>query len=372
MMAAMAPRSRRSAPLWAALALAALTGGSLTACSWRLESPPPPPLVADAHELGREQAARALARLQAALQAESGIRPAPTAGPASSASLAPSAEPTPTPSPSPSDDASNGDELRAALAIAVPVQLEALGGLYLPYPDSFPSPSPSLGPIGSVEEEARAARDVLLAVAVDAEDPQLALVTASAGLFLAVTLNDPGEWAAASAPGADPSPAGEPTPGVSVSPTASASPGSSPSPVPAESWAPLLLAHDRAVYIYDVIAARSLSTARQAASARALAHDLNAEVLAALVPTDPRRPQYHVDPQTLADAASLDALARQTEREVAEAYLATLTQADPGDRAWLLAGAYASLAAAAAWPGYEPGELPPLPGIRLPSPSPSP
>ena len=133
-----------------------------------------------------------------------------------------------------------------------------------------------------------------------------------------------------------------------------------------ETVASLIVAHDRAQYVYEVVAARSGGEDRARASERALLHRSRAADLVAIAGTDPRGPGYVIDLAALAETDTRNGLLRSAERELAGTYLEALADAPSDDRAWLMSGAHDALAAEAVWPGFAPEELPVLPGHTLP------
>ncbi|MHB8961434.1 MAG: hypothetical protein ACYDAN_17645, partial [Candidatus Limnocylindrales bacterium] len=208
----------------AAVAGIALAAASLTGCSWRLESPDPSSPVADVNDAARNDAALAEARIVDAL----GV--AAPSGP-------------------------GGEWLLAFEVEAAPLHLDALGGVYQPYPaplEPAPSQSPDSTSASGPTEYSRAAsfaRDAELGGALVATDADLALLLASTGLSHAVALAVQAEQDAR-ANGTDVARMGErvppPVPGqdeFALIPNATA--------VSTAALADLAFAHDHAQYVLE-------------------------------------------------------------------------------------------------------------------------
>jgi hypothetical protein len=345
------------------VSLTALLTMSLSACSWRIDTPPPPLPSADETELARNAAAVAESRVVDSL-----------------------ADAVPT---------GPGEVwLLAFESGAAPAHLDALGGVYVPYPwvsptASAPPPTTSAPPPTTFVSALEQARDTDLALALTVDDPDLALLLASIGLSHAAALAAQADADARAAGvtvdrSADriPPPADGQTFGPLV-PTAT--------DVPAETIDALIVLHDDAQYAYEVVTARASGLMRGEASARGILHGQRAKALLTLVNDDPRGPSYVLPPLgAIGDLPTLREVVRQIEANIATAYLATfaeLVSADTPDaidtspeRAWLLAGAYDALVASVLWgdpideivaPGAQPsgtsapGTLAEFPGITV-------
>ncbi len=255
-------------------------------------------------------------------------------------------------------------------AFATP-HLDALGGVYVPYPSASPTVSPSATPTGPQPPStliiaASHARDTELAGALVAEDPELALLLASMGLSHAEVLSV-GAYQDLIATGNAPISDERPAPGdafASLVPTSTA--------LDEATLEGIIVAHDYASYVYEVIAARTSGDIRTQALARSRIHEKRADDLVAFATTDPRSPAYVVDHAQLVGADAMNALARDTETGIADRYITAFTTAVAlgpeglGDRAWLLSGAYDALVQSLLWPGATLADADPLPGVVLP------
>ncbi|MHB8961435.1 MAG: ferritin family protein, partial [Candidatus Limnocylindrales bacterium] len=113
------------------------------------------------------------------------------------------------------------------------------------------------------------------------------------------------------------------------------------------------------------------------AFARARIHRDRADALMALaLKADPatidlRSPSYVTDRGSLADAASMRALARDVEADLAAWYLvvfdglAASGGGTPPDRAWLVTGAFDALVASVMWGDLVAADLEPFPGLTI-------
>jgi len=337
MMARMGTLRKRAA----VVALGAVVLASLGGCHLRRETSPPVTPTATQYDILRNEAAQREAAVLDALATVTGAK-------------------TP------------GQEYLVTVenAFASP-HLEALGGVYVPYPSASPSPSvtPSTAapqPPSALVIAAAHARDADLADALLAEDPELALLLASIGVSHAEALAV-GAYqdviAAGDAPLADErTPPGDAF--AELVPTSTA--------LDEQTLEGIIVAHDYAAYVYEVIAARTTGDARTNALARSRIHEKRADDLVALATTDPRSPAYVVDRERFADADAMDALIRETEAGIADRYIATfasaaeLGDAGMGDRAWLISGAFDALVQGLLWPGATADDAVALPGVALP------
>jgi hypothetical protein len=393
MMARMETRQRPAAVIAvAALVLAPVLAAS--GCGWRLETPDPSPLVPDETELARDAAAQAEARLVEALD----YAEAETPG---SAWL-----------------------LGYEEAAAGP-HLEALGGAYDPYPDPTPDPSPSpdprLGPT-SFSRYAAFARDAAIEGALTVEDPDLALLLASIGLSHAAALRLQSEEDSRAA-GFDADQIVDrvpPLPSKALEATLSASASVAANPVdvttvnvasvtstdlvPAETsiseetLLEIIVLHDYAMYLCEVVAARAVGDLRWIAYLRSRIHQDRMDALVALTSSDPRGPSYITEREEVGANEDMEALLAEVEGDLAVLYIRAFGEVvaleseavdvapgqvhtDYATRTWLLAAAFDALMAS--WlrmpgpesapvfpgvsvPGYTPVEPSPLP---VPSPS---
>ena len=348
----MMARMRTSRYVGATILLASLATGALTGCSLRLETPPVPVPSPDQYELLRDAAAHDEARVLDAL-------------PAATAAIA-----TGTGASTPGRDYF----VQVEAASATP-HLDALGGVYVPFPSATPSPSttpsPSASPpreqgVASLTRKVAEARDDDLAAALVAEDPDLALVLASIGLSHGASLAV-GVYQDAIAAGSAPLASERRMPGgafADLVPAATTLDGAT--------LEGIIVAHDYAAYAYEVIAARSSDDARTQALERSRIHARRADELVAIAGADPRSPAYVIDDARFDDDATMAALASETEAGIADRYVTAFFGAAQagatalGDRGWLLAGAYDALVQGPLWSGPTAEGTDPLPGVVLP------
>lgn len=320
-----APRSA------AAMTLAALTASALAGCSWRLETPAPTWPSPDAVTLARDAAAE---REQAVLDALSLAD-----GTASDAVIV----------------AYEGD--------AAPVRLETLGGVYVAYPGATPSPTASPAPRPDPAAAVEAARDGAMADALATDDESLAFLLESVSLSHAVT-----GWYAAWAEQAFTEPG---TPVVEERPLTTAPTGTvavlpEATSVPTEALTTLAVEHDRARYLYEVMAAKAADDERSQWLAR---RDLQAARAAALVALpgvdDTRAAVYVVDNEAIGDAEARVAAAQTAESTLAERYVSLVADQDAAEEPWLLSAAFDAYAQAAAYadPSTHDATIPALPGV---------
>lgn len=324
-----------------------LLGLTLVGCAWRFDSPDPALPSPDADESARDAVALAEAELVASLEEAS------PAGP-------------------------GGEWLLAYESRAADAHLEALGGVYDPYPDPSPSPTssddPGFGP-SSFTRYASFARDAAIEASLTAEDPDLALLIASIALSDAAALRLQSEEDARAAgvevytsvdrllplPSAlDPAVYG---PSVLLPEATS---------LPEATLEELILLHDYAAYVDEVVAARAEGSLRGVAYQRSLLHQARAEALVALADVDPRGPSYVTDRTRLASNETMEALLSEVEAGLADAYVAAFGQVVAGDadspveRIWLLNGAFDAGVASFLW-APSPEDVPMFPGVDVPS-----
>ena len=351
MMARMGTPRRRAA----GFALCVLLIASIAGCSLRRETPPIVTPSPDQYEQFREAAAQSEVDIINALAAE-GVR----------------------------EGSAGYTGFVEAETAFVMTHLDALGGVYVPFPAVTPSatlasspsasPSASAGPAPQPKTLTRAvadARDADLAAALVADDPDLALLLASIGLSHAEALAV-GAYQDAIAAGSAPLSAERTIVGAPFADLVPGATGLDPAVLEG-----IIVAHDYAAYAYEIIAARSLDEARKQALERSRIHERRADELVAIATADPRVPAYVIDHEILDSDDAMAALARATEAGISDRYVtaffgvAQTGASGLGDRGWLLAGAYDSLVQSLLWPGAVPAEADPLPGVVLPEAQPS-
>jgi len=316
---------------------------SLAGCSWRLETPAPSWPSPSAAEMARNEAALAEARIvdSFAVAAPVGL---------------------------------GGKWLLDFETTAAPSHLDALGGVYVPYPDEATEPDPSdRGNDGDPREffhAVEAARDTELTLALTVDDPDLALLLASMGLSHAAALAAQVDEDSRAA-------------GVTVTRSLDRVPPSvgdvafgplvpMDTTVPVETLDRLIVLHDEAQYAYEVVTARATGKMRPDAYNRGLLHGTRARALLALVPDDPRGPSYVLpDRGEVGDLTALRLIVRDVESSLSDAYLAAFAALIAPDglggtdgqaeRAWLLAAAYDALVASVLWGDPAPWDDVPLP-----------
>jgi len=343
----------------------ALLGATLVGCGWRLETPDPGPPSPDANEQARDAAAIAEAAFIESLEYADPIGP-------------------------------GGEWLIEYETRAAPAHLEALGGVYDPFPEVSPTPSvsptasPTVAPFGpfSFSRFAGLARNAALEGALTVEDPDLALLLASIGLSHAAALRLQSEEDILFLQSkGDPTVADDAMPvSDAISPSADRPLPLSSTPVlasfgpallvpeetalPEETLEELIVLHDDAAYVSEVVAARAEGSLRGVAYQRSLLHQARAEALAALAEADPRGPSYVTDRARLASNETMMALLSEVEGNLADAYIAAFadviaSDADtPSERTWLLSGAYDALVASILL-STGPGELSTFPGVTV-------
>lgn len=366
MMAGM--RARQSthftARKWVVAVLAGVVALGATGCSWRLEEEPVVYPSADQVTLARDAAAK---REQQIIDA-----------------LATNAD----------GDGSTSD-LAVFELLAAPVHVDALGGVYVATPSPAPSPSPS--PIvGSLADAVAQARDAALESAQTTTDANLALLQSSIGLTHGLALWFSTTGGALPVPDASATPSSVPSSTRSASPSAepdvaaTASPRAAPEPVTSaerilpssvnlgESFTPastetispdtfgdLAVAHDKARFLYELIAARSSGGERANALARRDIHASRSAEFAALAGSDDRRQiLYDVPLADVADAAARARTALDTEFALGATYASMLNGVANDDRGWILNASFDAYAAGALQSGFTPDMFPVLPGIE--------
>ncbi|MFW2513603.1 hypothetical protein ACNI3K_07465 [Demequina sp. SO4-13] len=322
-----------TAPLLRASAVAVAVL-SLAACSWRVETPPPEwPSPGPVTQM-RDAAAE---REQAVLDAT---------GHGAGAAGATTAQ------------ASVLSEIEAG---ATQERLDALGGLYVPYPDQSPSPSSSGEPRDLIAL-AMSARDGHLADARVAEDPDLAFLLSSAGLSHALSSWYAGWVADAITESTQPIVA-ERT--IRSDELATDQPAPATTSVDPDVVAELAVMHDQAGYAYEVLAARSADAERDQWIARRDIHRDRAAALTQLPGVEDRRDAvYSLPGDGTAGSAARAATAVDLETHAAQTYAGMLDGAAAADLPWLLNAAFDAYAQAAAFgePTAESFAVPALPG----------
>jgi hypothetical protein len=278
-----------------------------------------------------------------------------------------------------------GTDLATFEALVAPAHLEALGGVYLATPSPAPSPSAYHS---TLDAAVAAARDWALETSLATPDHNLALLQSSVGISHAFGL----WWDENS--GLAPSSDALATPAPSDADSESAEesvPGSSATPVPVTalertlpssvdlgtSFLPtttalsstqledLAVQHDKARFLYEVIAAKSTGSERTEALARRDIHAQRSESLAALAgDPDGRQSLYNVSPLQVETAAARGAAATATEFALGARYVAMLPDEDATDRGWLLNAAFDAYAAGSLQRGFTVAQFPALPGIQ--------
>lgn len=278
--------------------------------------------------------------------------------------------------------ASFTDSALASLeATAAPRHLDALGGVYLAYPS--PTPSASAEPfLGSLEAAVTQARDGALASAQATTDEGLSLLESSIGLTHAFALWWDADGLAASAaasaalaPTPDADGQASPPPVVitaverilptSVDLGTSFVPSAPTTQLPSKVLSDLAVAHDRARFLYEVMAAKASGAERANALARRDIHAARSDALAALSDQPDRREVlYYVPPKKVATAPARGATATTTEFALGSTYMSLLDGAAVKDRGWLLNAAFDAYAAGAIQAGFTVAQFPTLPGIE--------
>lgn len=367
MMARMKRRRPGKAVVPLVAASLAASAFAMTGCGWRLETPDPSPLVPDQTELARDAAAQAEARLLEALPYAS------PGGPGSEWMLR-------------FEEVSAGAHVDALGGVYDPYPLPSTSPSLSPSPDPSPSANPSLGPT-SYSRYAEFARNAAVEGALTVEDADLALLLASIGLSHAAAIQLQVEENARALGYEVPQIADRLLPlplgfAYDEGPATSTDLVPASTSVPEETLVDIILQHDYAVYVCEVVAARASGELRWIAYDRSLLHEERADALVALLGYDPRGPSYVTDRSRLGSNEDMEALLAEVEGDLAVLYVRAFGEvvAEGGDsvadRAWLLSSAFDALVAS--WlrlPGPE--DAPAFPGLSLPGysepePSPSP
>jgi hypothetical protein len=285
---------------------------------------------------------------------------------------------------------------------AAPVHLDALGGVYVASTSSSPSPSPFAGSVDSAVEQAR---DGALETAQSVEDPDLAFLLSSIGLDHALYLwwSTDGDLAETPEPTASATPSAaagsnntdsnnvvEPEVTGEATPDATSTPEASPSAEPVtavertlptsvdlgDAFTPagatlspvtfgdLALAHDKARFMYELIAARSAGAERDNALARRDIHAARAAAFVTLAgDQDRRQTLYDIPAANVVDAQSRATLARDTEFALGATYAAMLDGVEPDNRGWISNAAFDAYAAGTLQSGFTASQFPVLPGL---------
>lgn len=286
-------------------ATAALVVGALllAGCGLRVESPPPPLLVPDLAEVVRQHTAEdAAALVEMATRAAVGA-----------------AEPVAT--------------VLAQVAAASAEHLDALGGLYEPFPDPTPGATPMPTATAAVDAATTLVRLSESAVQArsDADrvpDGELARLVASVAanrLLLGDRL--------AGALGQQPS-----------VPADVAAPPALPAGLAVQDVVVLVQSEDAAGMVWEVAAARSTDGLRDSAAARGVTHRDRAQAWAELTGiagtgSDPRRTAYDLPDAVTAEAGTPEDMwtaVRGVEAGLVDSYASLIATAEPGGRAVLL------------------------------------
>ena len=363
MMAGMRARqcTHFTARKWVVAVLAGALALGASGCSWRLEEEPVVYPSADQVTLVRDAAAKREQQIIDALATDA-------------------------------DGNGSTSDLAVFESLATPVHLDALGGVYVATPSPAPSPSPFVGPLADAVAQAR---DAALETAQSTTDANLALLQSSIGLThgLALWFSTTGgalpEPDASAAPSSVPSSIASASPSAEPDVAATASPSAAPEPVTSaerilptsvnlgESFTPastetispvtfgdLAVAHDKARFLYELIAARSSGGERANALARRDIHATRSDEFAALAGSDDRRQiLYDVPLADVADAAARARTALDTEFALGASYAAMLDGVADDDRGWILNASFDAYAAGALQSGFTPDMFPVLPGL---------
>jgi len=257
-------------------------------------------------------------------------------------------------------------------------QLDAVGGVYVAFPEATPSPhaEPTSTPV-SLDSAIAAVRVLAEQIAASTDDANLAHLATSIDLAWAIRQ----AWYSRSASGLDGVDGGP----DSVDDATSPAPPTGPFPLPhpdgtpgeavfvpgldsaisGEDIARLSLRHDQARFVYQTMAAVLFAQERDVALDRADAHAARSRALAALTDApDERTAMYQLRDVTLLDADSRQALVRDVEHDLALEYTTLALAATAQDRQWLLTCAYDAYVEAMGV-GLGVTDLPALPGLVL-------
>lgn len=322
-------RRRRGLPSAAGRVAAAAVAGVLllSGCELRLETPEPTAPAADEVETVRQRTTADAISLHVLADRVAGSTPDPTLAAAV-----------------------------AEVAARSVAHTEALGGVYVPFPDRTPQPtdSPAGTPAGApsatpastgsaapgdpttstvvdvvalLDETAASARADAAAVT----DGPLARLVASISVARATSAQVLADLAAVPAESRT---APEPLP----------APESVPAGVPGSAVTEVVRSQDAVGFAYEVVAARSEGDARASTAARAVEHRDSAELWAAAAgilgtDADPRRASYALPDVIVApdaDPAAVAAELAALEGSLVAAYASMVAQADPGARSPLI------------------------------------
>ncbi|MDN4475682.1 hypothetical protein QQX09_07425 [Demequina sp. SYSU T00192] len=292
----------------------------LTACTWRVETPPIP---------SRTPTPTVVLRDEAALREQAVI------------------------------DAADSTDLGVIEAGLAPERLAALGGVYVEYPSASPTPDAGVSAAPSLDEAVQDAIDEALAAADAAaeDDPGLSAMLRSIALSHALAVDAPGVTGTA--------PVERAMPGIGDDATGPWAPDEG-TAVDGDTLAALAVAHDRASFAYEVAAARASGNERTRALKRSRLHEERvAELLALPGVEDLRTSLYDVPPAGTENRRARAATERAVETGLAESYAALIDGAEPADVPWILNSAYDAWMRAAALPGFDLGSLPALPGLDV-------
>lgn len=308
---------------------------ALAGCSWRVETPTPAWPSPDAVTQTRDAAAeREHEIVQAAASAGTGGTPV-------------------------------GVVLSEIEGVLAPERLDALGGLYEPYPTASPTPTEAEAP-PNLTDAVAAARDSNLADALVTEADDLALLLSSAGLSHALC-GWYATWVADAIGAATESVVAERTlPSEALGDGAALVPASA--SLATETLAELAVLHDQGRYAYEVMAARAIEDERDQWLARRDIQAARGEAFAALTGVeDHRTATYVLLSDSTTDPAARVETARNFELGAGATYTALLAETTTDQWPWLLHAAFDAYAQAAAYgePTAADYPVPALPGIDV-------
>lgn len=257
--------------------------------------------------------------------------------------------------------ATRSDSAGPAATEIASAQLDALGGVYVAYPDAEVTPDPSPSPPPTYADAVAALRTTARDIAAQTSDANLAAIATSIDLAWALR----GAWdeLAVESPEMPAADAGDILDGGDGA-TGGADAGewlSEALPLPdgtrseagfapvldtqlsAAGLAELALMHDHARFAYETAAAQVFAHERDEALRRSRAHGERSDALqAATTAPDERTTLYQLRDVNLADADARRALFIRIEHDLAVRYAALAVTATGSDREWLLNAAYAS------------------------------
>ncbi len=248
-------------------------------------------------------------------------------------------------------------------------QRDALGGVYVAYPDADVTASPTATAPLRLDDAVASLRTTARDIAAHSTDANLAAIATSIDLAWAVheAWNDADAATDTDADAFAPDGSPLPLPDGTES-TAGFSPVLTTALAP-DVVARLAVAHDQARFAYETAAAHVFAHERDEALERAGAHGARADALAAATSApDERTAVYQLRNVNLGDAVTRDEFLRGLEEDLALTYAALATTAQSGDREWLLNAAFSSYLAARD-AGTGPEFLTPLPGLTVTDPS---